>query len=865
MIKNIYLSYTENLREEKELIKELVAEVNRKLDSRHSWFNLVPINLARPLHGDRKDREGIHLGLISHKENPNVIGNLVSSSESSPTYVLARKDHGNGSITADSTTTETGTTLNACMFDNADTLRTYVILLLEPFIRQITGEEVVRYQKGNLHALGIHIAELDNVPFAANNHGLQRLRQKLDKLNREKTTAQHMRGKEKGPKTCTAAYLPLNGIQSAQRGQEKKAVSTAKRFLTDLHNRQVLEAETSIEVKRLLHAALRLMDIYRSDSSALMKQVFSAFEKGETKEACFLLDGCQDVTCTTNDSNSLSPYLNRTILKAAMNMAHTATPIGERTEETKVIFESAIGMAKNSKDPCLVRLMADYSAFLYRHARKPEDLAIAINAANLLWRTKSDMHGDATITYMNIAEACHSKEDYLGALEHYKKALETCKETWGDGHPYIATVYHAMAKTIIPLGYYTKALAFLDKAKTIRVESLGKRHPVTADTYDDMGSTYHRMGEDERALHYYHMATAIRESTLGANHPKTAASYTNTGFVFYNRKEFTKALSLFLKALAICQQQESPIHDMATLFGHIADTYYNMGDYKKALEYHTWQLLSHSAIYGPENTGTASLYSNIGNCHLLQENYTKALENYGKALAIRVKALGTENTLTASSYYDLGTAHACLKDYPKALRHFDMSLEIRQRILGDRHTDTQLSCWKVGLIYFEMRNYRAAIPYLEKTAEAYGACLEADNPKTADIYSHLGYAYYNLMENQRAMDYFCRAVKIQERVLGHEHPKYKSSCFFYAKLLESNNKGNEAVVWGRKATRAFPTNADAASTAASACMKTGRYLEAMEQYSRCLNLRREQGASKESIHETEIQIEKLKSLMINQE
>lgn len=817
----IILTSTEDTIKEKNLIEELIGNINRKLSSRHTWIDLITPPLPETHYEKDIDGNGIHLALTSLKEFPDTIEKALNPMPSLPEptrrYILIKEDGSEKQQkNTESHATQLGKGHTTCTFSNDDTLRTYATLLLEPTIRQITGEDVIRYSDGAIYALGIHIANLNGLSFVANNHGLREL----------------MRNQEKPKKT-----IP-----------------------DECYRRYFMETTAGNELRRILHAALRIMDLSMSDTLPLMLKVKKAFEKGDVNEAERLVGSGQTMTGMNAETHILS--INRMVLRAALCMAHTSIPIDERAEKARTIFEKALSSVRNPHDPSFARLMAEYSAFLWHHAGKSEDLTKVVNAGALLWHATSDMAENVATTYRNIAEACNARGDSLNALEHYKKALDTLKRTLGERHPAIASVSHAMAKAILPLGFYPKALELLQRARDIREESLGEWNSVTAATYDDIASTLHRMGDNKQALAFYKRAAEIHEKTLGDCHPKTAASYTKTGFVFYNQQEFGKAKRQFLKALAIYERTpETSFPEMVALYGHVADTCYNMGDYARASEFYTKQLDSQMTESGVNDTKTASLYSSVGNCHLLLEEYEKAAACYGKALAVRKRLFGDEDKNTASSYYDLGTAYACLKDYPKALDYFRKSLETRQRTLGGKHADTCASCWKVGLIYFQMRDFKASLPYLERTAEYRRTQLGADNPKTAEIYSDLGYAHLNLMEHGRALDYFRKAAEIQERVLGEDNPKYKSACFFYAKLLETGNKGDEAVTWGRKAVKAFPKNTDALSFLASSCVKTGRYEEAMRHYERCLKLRHQRGDSIDCIRETEALIKQLKVIM----
>ena len=60
---------------------------------------------------------------------------------------------------------------------------------------------------------------------------------------------------------------------------------------------------------------------------------------------------------------------------------------------------------------------------------------------------------------------------------------------------------------------------------------------------------------------------------------------------------------------------------------------------------------------------------------------------------------------------------------------------------------------------------------------------------------------------------------------------------------------------------AFPNNPGIIDTLATVYQGLGRYDEALEQFELCLKLQKEQGASEDSIHETEEKIKELKKQM----
>ena len=834
----LYLHYSENLHAEMAQTKELIRKLNKKLGSIKYGIDLItnPIPDAKDSRGITSTgimatgQDGIHLTLLSPETNVSGITNefimksrqndqqslflikrdvnktiILKTNENDMPASTGKTSNGNEPIAAETESQDTNmeSSSHICGFGNADTLRTYVLLLLEPYLCQITGTDVIRYRDNAIYAWDMPVACLDNVPFIANNKGIMEARKRMTSLVEKIAGDLLIHEKAKLSLTETTADIDhdpkAKDTQAAYVRTLAKENSAAYRLQTDIYSRTLLHDKTTKELTFLLHAALRFMETGGTPMTAQMAMAAMAFEEGDTERAYAYLDNEREAPTGEKDPQAHILLMSGMILKAAIRMACTSVPIEKREADTRAIYEKAMTMVRKPDETYFIRLMADYSRFLSKHSENASELTMIANAAELLKSTTQSEAADITAIYGNIAAASNAMGEHLATVKYCKRAITTRKEIMGEEHPATASSYHAMARYIIPLGCIDKALEFLNKAADIQEKVFGIQHPVTAATYDDLGSCYHMQGNDQKALQYYRRTLEIRERTLGNDHPDTAATHINTGFVFYNRKDYDKALLSFQKAMEIRERTLGEMHpDTAAVYGHVADTYYNMGEYSQAAEHYSRQLLSHETVLEARHPDTASAYSNVGNCLLLKDDFELAAECYKKALEIRMRTLGEMHPSTASSYYDLGTAHACLNDYPKALEFFMKSLEIRQEVLKAEHTDTCSSLWKVALIYFRMRDFRSSIKYLKRTVRQRKKLLGPNHPQIADIYSHLGYAYFHLMENGRAMDYFGKAVEIHEKTLGPDHPKYKSSCFFYAKLLNINEMGGKAEAKQRK-------------------------------------------------------------------
>ena len=93
--------------------------------------------------------------------------------------------------------------------------------------------------------------------------------------------------------------------------------------------------------------------------------------------------------------------------------------------------------------------------------------------------------------------------------------------------------------------------------------------------------------------------------------------------------------------------------------------------------------------------------------------------------------------------------------------------------------------------------------------------------------------------------------------------KYEKSFNELSWYLHILGKYDEALPWAEMAVSAYPVNPEIIDTLATVYQGLGRNDEALNTYEHCLELKKEQNASEESIRDTEEKIAALKELMKN--
>lgn len=165
-----------------------------------------------------------------------------------------------------------------------------------------------------------------------------------------------------------------------------------------------------------------------------------------------------------------------------------------------------------------------------------------------------------------------------------------------------ATAYSAAGSYSTAIRYYRQALQIYDGI-------LEPRDYRYAGLYNNMSILLEKMNENEESITFAVKALAIIE-TLPDSSAQTATTMTNLALIYFKVNRYEKAKELLEKALALFEQNggQTDEHYSGALAG-IAEAWYRMGDYARALEYYKKACDDVKAHYG-ENMSYAILCEN---------------------------------------------------------------------------------------------------------------------------------------------------------------------------------------------------------------------------------------------------------------
>ena len=146
---------------------------------------------------------------------------------------------------------------------------------------------------------------------------------------------------------------------------------------------------------------------------------------------------------------------------------------------------------------------------------------------------------------------------------------------------------------------------------------------------------------------------------------------------------------------------------LCTSYNVIGLTYYSVGEYPGALDYHLKSLKLAEEIRDQDKI--ARSYNNIGLIYHDQGEYAKALSYFSKALKILEEK--KDSARIGLTYGNIGMAYAKMKDFPQALEYLNKSMELAKNDSSRLYAVYN----NLGVLYNLKDDYQTSIVYYLKS------------------------------------------------------------------------------------------------------------------------------------------------------
>lgn len=239
----------------------------------------------------------------------------------------------------------------------------------------------------------------------------------------------------------------------------------------------------------------------------------------------------------------------------------------------------------------------------------------------------------------------------------------------------------------------------------------------------------------------------------------------------------------------------------ATFLDQVADIYYLYGDNVEAEKMYRKALTVRSSV-GSGDLDLSESYTDIGKTLFARGLFVQSIDMYLEALRIRRSKLAEDHLETAATYFHIGRLLHEIEDFDKALTMMSRCLAIQEMKLGLSHRDTAVTYAYIGLLLGETTSGGFCEDGMEVTRKALHIIQHSigndNHPDVAFCYFVMGRLLedYDIDEASAMMTLCCR---IQEKVLGSQHPSLAATFSRLGELLQRQGRLRDAVSRFRQA------------------------------------------------------------------
>lgn len=676
-----------------------------------------------------------------------------------------------------------------CRYENRESLQFQFVMQLQ--LVESSMQDDLKLEGRDITLEGLRIASIDKMPFASGNEEYMRMNEELSTLP-SKIEKSRMR-LEKFP-----------GDEDLQDDLQQK-----------LNRYNELKKDLEEYRQLLFDTAKRVAKLQTEKITERLRRAMEAFNEGKVREANIILDEAEadakvnlaeykrSRELTEMHRESVIESIEELWFKTSVVMSDISLPIEERVKETDNLFKCSIEMASEitfDKER-YITIIVNYQDFLYDYGMFDEALTYAKMVLDLtrktfgpkhiyvagayvilgtiyhekglfskamynyktalrLYNADSDQLRIATVNN-NLGCVFHDMGDYASALKCYETAMKIDKSYYGENHPKMRACYLNVGLIYSDLGDYSQALLFCSKALAIN-ELTGQNEDLpAAKCYNNIGSVYDSLGDDTKALEFYEKSLRIREKLLGKVHSETASSLNNIGSLFFKKEQYSKAMEYYKSAMEIFEKVFGVNHpDTATAYSNVGSVYYKMQNHSKALEYAKKSQVIRKRILGPEHPDTVLSDVNLAEVYIKKKDYSKALAYYMKVVGIRNKTLGKNHPDTIASYRRISSLSYNLKDYSTMFEYEKMILESNEIAPGENNwMDLAVSYNNMAFALERLGNYAEALDYYLKALAIDEKELGCDHSYTQSVYDNLGHLYLAIGDKNKAEEFLNKVRK----------------------------------------------------------------------------------------------------------
>ncbi len=410
----------------------------------------------------------------------------------------------------------------------------------------------------------------------------------------------------------------------------------------------------------------------------------------------------------------------------------------------------------------------------------------------------------------NVLRFAHLALNHLDEAKYYGHlTLDLRRRFLPPSHPSLATALSGLAQVYLATGDLSTAVSYAEQHLEFNLRLYGNTpHLQTAKAKSELGDLYSRTGRMQAAMELLNSALEILDAIGQTPSMDAITALTNRGTLHGNLGNFKEQLADDERVLTMFLELGFPEDHpkLGSQFLNLANTYNQLGQYQKALEYHYKALENFAKNFPPESLQNAYAHLSISATLSNLNAFDQAISNARKGLEILQAVFPADHPNIAYGFHLLGYRYLDIGDLDLAITNIKEALRIRILNYGEKGGLVGASAGLLGLAYLHRGDYYLALHYHRKQLEI--AVLENGPNSGGSFYPYIniGSILAQSGDPDGALPYFNKAIEIGTTFFGHDNPDTWLARFYASNAQVQNGSmyPDDLLALLEQARRIFP-------------------------------------------------------------
>lgn len=381
-----------------------------------------------------------------------------------------------------------------------------------------------------------------------------------------------------------------------------------------------------------------------------------------------------------------------------------------------------------------------------------------------------------------------------------RRALAIDEQSFGEGHPNIATALNNLAQLLAETNRLAEAEQLMRYALTIDERHFGPNHHNVAIRLNNLALLFHTTNRLTEAEPLMRHALEINERDLGPDHSTVATSLSNLAALLKDTNRLAEAEPLMRRALAIDEQKFGSNHyKVAKDLNSLAMLLQNTNRLVEAEPLMQRALAIDEQSFGLNHPSVARDLNNLAALLQATNRLVEAEPLIRRTLDIAKKSFGPDHPKIAICLNNLAQLLQDTNRIDEAESLMRQALAIDEQSFGADHPNVARNLNNLGSLLQDTNRLAEAEPLMRRALAINEQSFGQDHPNVANSLNNLASMLQNTNRLVEAESLMRRALAIYEQSFGLDHPQTAKALNILALLLKDTNRLEEAESMMRRA------------------------------------------------------------------